>query len=181
MENVKSILSRKINLPEIKEVALWAKEGIENKAILLQLARSDERLTSVNALWVMTHIDQPESQWPCSFRDILTDTLLSESDTAKKRMLLQLLRGMEYEPDTIRTDLLDYCLTKINSECETYSIRAFSIYIALKMCLHYPELAAELLERLSMMSHQALSPGLICARNKAIAEISKLNEKDNGH
>lgn len=90
-------------------------------------------------------------------------------------MLLQILRSVNYGPEDIRPDLLDYCLSKINTQCEPYAVRAFCIYVAFKMCRHYPELVAELSEHLSMMSQQTLPPGLACARRKTLAEIEKLN------
>jgi len=103
----------------------------------------------------------------------MIDMLLVETDTSKKRMLLQLLREQEYDADNIRTEFLDYCMSKINSECEPYAIRCFSIYAAYKMCRHFPELLAELEEYLAMMQKQPLSPGLKSALRHTKAKIAK--------
>lgn len=111
-------------------------------------------------LWVMTHLPETDKEWVMSLRDAMIDMLLTETDVAKKRLLLQILREQEYGIADIRTDLLDYCLSKINSECEPYAVRCFSLYLAFKMCRHYPELIAELEERLDMMALQPLSSGL---------------------
>lgn len=161
-------------MPDIAKVAAWASETPQNCATLWQFAHSDHRKVSVNALWVMTHLSRSESAWLVSLQDEMTDMLLRENDTARKRMLLQLLREQDYTPDAMRTDLLDYCLSKINSECEPYAIRAFSIYLSFKMCRHYPELIAELEHHLYMLTQQQLSPGLMTARRKTLAEIKKL-------
>lgn len=102
--------------------------------------------------------------------------LLVETDTGKKRMLLQLLRNQEYEADDIRTDFLDYCMSKINSECEPFAIRCFSIYTAYKMCRYFPELLAELEEHLDMMQYQPLSPGLKSALRQTKSKIERLKK-----
>lgn len=167
--DIEELLSQKINIADIAGVAAWASESPQHRAILWQFVHADHRKVSVNALWVMTHMVRSESAWIASFQDELTDMLLCETDTARKRMLLQLLREQEYTPDNIRTDLLDYCLSKINSECEPYAIRAFSIYLSFKMCRHYPELLAELQHHLYMLTQHTLSPGLMTARCKTLA------------
>ena len=167
-------LARRINLPEIRRIAAWAVERVENMERLWRLAGSDNRLTGVNALWVMTHMPRSKSAWLDSHQDELIDMLLIETDVSRKRMLLQLLRDRKYAPDTMRTDFLDYCLSKINSECESHSVRAFCIHLAFKMCRHYPELVAELEEHLSMLSQQQLSPGLTSARRNVLAAMKKL-------
>ena len=168
------ILSQRINLPDIRRIVTFCVANEESREILWHLVLSADRTVSVNALWVLTHFDSSHRDWIVARRDELTDILIEATDVAKKRILLQLLRDMEYEPDDIRTDLLDFCLSKINSECEPYAIRAFSIYLAFKWCRHYPELVAELEEHLTMLTQQAMSPGLICARNKTIIAIERL-------
>lgn len=86
-------------------------------------------------------------------------------------MFLQLLRDQEFEPESIRTDFLDYCLARINAECEPYAVRCFCLYTAYNMCRHYPELIAELQSRLDMLSMQSLSAGLKCACRKISCKI----------
>ncbi|MDE6295268.1 MAG: hypothetical protein K2M03_04305, partial [Muribaculaceae bacterium] len=90
----------------------------------------------------------------------MINILLTSTDITINRMLLTLLRNMEYSPEEIRIDFLDYCLSKINAESEPYAIRCFSLYTAYKMCIHFPELIAELENHLEMMQCQSLSPGL---------------------
>ena len=128
----------------------------------------------MNAIWAMTHLPETDAEWLLSLRDEMIDILLTETDTGKKRMLLQLLREQEYDADDIRTDFLDYCMSKINSECERYAVRCFSIYTAYKMCRLFPELLAELEEHLDMMRYQTLSPGLKSALRQTKSKISKL-------
>lgn len=171
--DVERILSDKINIPDIKRIASWASKSRENRERLWALVHSPDRRTSVNALWTMTHFPSAESGWLHTLRNEMIDMLLAETDAGKKRMLLQILRDQDYNPDDIRTDFLDFCMTKINSECEPYAVRCFSIYTAFKMCLHYPELIAELEQRLDMMQFQPLSPGLRSALRQTRTKISK--------
>lgn len=173
-EDMKSLLSGKINIPEIRMAASWVAATPENRASLWSLAHNCDRRTSANALWVMTHLPASEAEWLHSLQDELIDMLLRETDTGKKRMLLQLLKVQDYEPDNIRTDFLDFCMSKINSECEAYAVRCFSIYTAFRMCRHFPELIAELEQHLDMMSSQSLSPGLKSALRHIRAKISGL-------
>lgn len=177
--NIEDLLSQKINLPQIKLVASWASGIPENLNLLWKYVSSDNRRTSVNSLWAITHLPDSDSEWISSLRNEMIDILLSEIDTGKKRMYLQILREQNYDKDEIRTDFLDFCLSKINSECEPYAIRCFSIYTAFKMCRHYPELITELDSHLDMMSFQSLSPGLKSALRQIKAKIIKNEYRGN--
>lgn len=174
--NIEDLLSKRIYMPGIKNLVSWACESDENIFRLWHLVRSDDRMTSVNALWTMTHLPETTAECLASLRNKMIDMLLTETDTAKKRMLLKILREQDYNPNEIRTDFLDYCMSKINSECEPYAIRCFSIYAAYKMCRHFPELIAELEEHLDMMQYQNLSPGLMSALRQTKSGISKLKK-----
>lgn len=174
--NIEDLLSKRIYMPGIKNLVSWACESDENIFRLWRLVRSNDRMTSVNALWTMTHLPETNAECLASLRNGMIDMLLAETDTAKKRMLLKILREQDYDPNEIRTDFLDYCMSKINSECEPYAIRCFSIYAAYKMCRHFPELIAELEEHLDMMQYQNLSPGLMSALRQTKLKISKLKK-----
>lgn len=179
--DLRLLLSRRVNIPDVRLAAAFVADNAANQKLLWNLLCSPDRTTSVNALWVTTHLPASESAWTSSHRSELVDMLLGSDDTSKRRMLLQILRGLKYGPADIRIDLLDYCLSKINSQCEPYAVRAFCIYVAFKMCRHYPELVAELSEHLSIMSQQTLPPGLACARRKTLAEIEKSNPIIDSH
>ena len=172
---LESLFSKKIGMSDVNGVVAWSSIDPGARDLLWQLARSKYRRVSVNALWVMTHLPESDRAWLTSLQNELIDMLLSEKNTSKKRMLLQLLREQDFDPDEMRTDLLDYCFSRINSECESYAVRCFSIYVAFRMCRHYPELISELEQHLDLMSKQPLSPGLKSALRQTRARISKLN------
>ena len=121
----------------------------------------------------MTYLTETDAEWIYSLRDIMIDNLLAETDAGKKRLLLQILRGQESKAGDIRTDFLDYCMTKINSECEPYAVRCYCMYSAYNMCCHFPELITELEQHLEMMQYQPLSPGLRSALRQITSKIKK--------
>lgn len=174
--DIQNMLSDKIGIAEIKEIVNWSTGARDRLDHLCTLTHSENRRTSVNALWVITHLPETDSTWIESKRDSMIDMLLIETDVAKKRMWLQILRNQEYTPDNIRTDFLDYCLSKINSECEPYAVRCFSLYAAYRMCRHYPELISELESHLTMLDYQPLSPGLKSALRQTRAKIARLKK-----
>lgn len=169
------ILSRKIGLHKVKEIATWAAESDRNKELLWKMSFSDDRRTSVNCLWILTHFELSDSIWLKDLQSQIIIRLLSEQDPTKKRIYLQLLKKQDFDPDLpIVIKLLDICLSKINSECETYAIRCFSIYVAFRICHSYPELITELEEHLNLLSMQQISPGLKSALRQTRERILKL-------
>lgn len=175
--DIDNLLKGKIGKTEILELITWATGSEDRLNQLWNLCRSENRKASVNALWVITHLPETDGVWVESKRDSMIDILLVESDIAKKRMLLQILRKQVYEAGNIRTDFLDYCLSKINSECEPYAVRCFSLYAAYRMCSRYPELISELESHLSLLECQPLSPGLKSALRQTKTKIKKLKKR----
>lgn len=127
---------------------------------LLHIAQTGNQRQATNALWALSHLKTSRREWLQARQNELINLLLQETHIGKKRMLLQLLREQEYAPESIRTDFLDYCLTKINSQSEPYAIRAFSIYCAYKLSQAYPELLSELNQYLTLLTNHPLPPGL---------------------
>lgn len=165
------LLQSRINKAEIDRIVNWASERESNRATLLELAFGEDERTSSNALWCLTHLKKSDAVWLQSLQDFFIDALLSEKNTSRKRMILQILREQEYRKEDIRVDFLDLCLANINSESEPYAVRCFSLYISAKMCRYYPELISELKERLTLLSREPLSPGLRCAFRKVSAKF----------
>lgn len=87
-------------------------------------------------------------------------------------MILNILNNLNWEKSDIRTDYLDYCLSKITST-EPYGIRALCMKQAFAQCRHYPELLEEFLTVIDMMEEN-LSPGLVSARKNIMKKINGL-------
>ena len=166
------LLGRRINLPEIKSIVNWALNDTVNIEALFDLAKSHDERTSANALWCLTHLQKFDGAWLRNKHDELIDMLLAENHIGRRRMLLQILRHQTYDKTNFRTDFLDYCLSKINAECEPYAIRCFCIYCAFNICRLYPDLLSELECHLEMLSFQSLSPGLASALKTTLKKIA---------
>lgn len=172
--NIESVLSNRLDKRELENIAEWASYNMENRERLFLLASTDKCKTASNALWSLTHLRKDCNDWLQSKQNSFIDLLLNEDNTAKKRMILQILREQEFKAEDIRVDFLNFCLSNINAESEQYAIRCFSLYTAFKMCRHYPELMVELKERIGMLSKEPLSPGMRCAVRKVNAQIQKM-------
>lgn len=169
------LLSRRIYKQEVLEVAhRCAADPAELEALYRLTCSSDQR-RSVNALRCLSHVFAPD--FLHSKQNELIDRLLGEQHVPQKRILLSLLRDMEYTAETVRADFLDYCFSKINAECEPYAVRCFSLYCAFKMCRFYPELIGELDEYLNMLSTQTLSPGLKSALRTTRKNMAALRSR----
>lgn len=175
--NILTLLTQKMKMPDVQVIVAWTQEDSTHLDILWSLVHSDNRRVAVNVLWVLTHLPDTENNWLQSHQEDFADMLLTESETSKKRILLQLLKVQEFNPGNLRSDLLDFCLSKINAECEPYAVRCFSLYVAFRMCRHYPELIAELEQYLDLLSQQQLSPGLKSALRQTRTQIACLKRK----
>lgn len=173
-EEIATVLKNRLNKPDIDYIVTWIKLDDTNRESIFNLALGGEGRMNANALWCLTHLSRSDKSWLQSRQDRFIDRLLTARRLSVRRMLLQILREQDYTPDTIRTDFLDFCLSRINSEAETYAIRCFSLYTAYKMCRCYPELIAELEEHLTMLGSQTLSPGMKCALRKVSTDIRRL-------
>ncbi len=174
IEKLKRILEGRMNMKEVAELVTFAINNNSFRDELYILTSHDDRRISVNALWCLTHLQKQLPEFFQQKQEILIDRLMVESDVSKKRMFLQILRDQEYYVETMRSDFLDFCLSKINSECEPYAIRAFSLYTAFRMCRHFPELTEELRAHLEMLSYQSISPGLKSARRQVEARLKRI-------
>ena len=54
--NIEELLSQRINMPQVNDIVAWASRNNENLNCLWASANSDDRRTSTNSLWVMTHL-----------------------------------------------------------------------------------------------------------------------------
>ncbi len=175
MIDLEGLLSRRINKPQINLIVreVVSHDGVADDLYRLTLSPDDR--VSVNALWCLTHLPKSFAPWLQAKQNELIDRLLAESHPARKRILLQLLREQDFDKETLRPDFIDWCMKKINSECEPYAVRCFSIYCAAKQCRHYPELIEELRLHLDMLSQQSLSPGLKCALRNTLSQLAISN------
>lgn len=131
-----------------------------------------------NALWVFTHMPAEEIRWLGRRRDALIDRVLTESDTARRRLLLTLLERMSCRAEEVRGDFVDFCLRGICRPDETAGVRALCIKLAYAYCRHYPDLCGELAAALEMLDDLPLSPAVTCARRRVLRQMAAVTGRE---
>lgn len=129
------------------------------------ISHSGDRI-GYNVLWVFTHSPMKDMKWLAPKRDYLIDLLLKTDHVGKKRLILTLFEQLPIKIEDIRTDYLDFCLSKINST-EPYAIRALCLKQSYAMCRFYPELMDELKNEMELMQYGELSPGILSVIRQA--------------
>ena len=170
-ERLKDRIHKK-DIDEIVQMANGDKRVIDT---LLTLMDDSDKRVSNNALWCIQHLLPSDFKTHIVPRkDTLIDTLLKTDDASNRRMLLALLRDMDFDKDEIRTDLLDFSLENIVNLKWPVGTRALCIHLATKLCTFYPELCTELKTILGVMDNEGLQPGLASAKKNALKKLHRL-------
>ena len=170
---MKSLLSHRLSMDGINDICLLV-QGEQNhslKELLYQLTLDDDRRVAVNALWTFTHFDADDNVWLFAKHDQLIDRCLKEKDTTKLRLMLNLLLRQPYTEEDIRTDFIDFCLTRLADPKSPYAVRAQCIKLAYEQMRYWPELLNELRQTLEMISCEPLSPGLRSAWRQVMKKL----------
>ena len=167
---MKSLLSHRLSMDGINDICLLV-QGEQNHSLkeqLYQLTLDNDRRVATNALWVFTHFSAVDNEWLYAKHDQLIDRCLKEKDTTKLRLMLNLLLRQPYTEEAIRTDFIDFCLTRLADTKSPYAVRAQCIKLAYVQMRYWPELLNELRQTLEMISCEPLSPGLRSAWRQVI-------------
>ena len=143
------------------------------KKELYQLVTDPDDRISYNALWVFCHFNVQDNKWLYQKQKELIEMAMNVEHCGKKRLLLSILNSQPFKKDNLRTDFIDFCLTRITSYIEPYAIRVFCMRLAYKQCIYYSELLTELKSYLEMLTSEPLSPGLRSARKDIMKKIGK--------
>ena len=76
-----------------------------------------------------------------------------------------------YTEEDIRTDFIDFCLTRLADTKSPYAVRAQCIKRAYEQMRYWPELLNELRQTLEMISCEPLSPGLRSAWRQVMKNL----------
>ena len=119
-------LNHRLSQSDIHELcALTQGEHNDNlKEELYQLTLDSDHRVAVNALWVFTHFALADNEWLYAKHDQLIDRCLNEKDATKLRLMLNLLLRQPYTEEDIRTDFIDFCLTRLADPKSPYAVRA---------------------------------------------------------
>ena len=159
---MKFSLINRLSQSDIHELCALTQGGRNNslKEQLYQLTLDDDRRVATNALWVFTHFAAVDMEWLYAKHDQLIDRCLNEKDATKLRLMLNLLLRQPYTEEDIRTDFIDFCLTRLADPKSPYAVRAQCIKLAYMQMRYWPELLNELRQTLEMISCEPLSLGL---------------------
>ena len=172
---MKTLLTHRLSQSEIMQLCA-STQGEHNdnlKEELYQLTLDADRRVATNALWVFTHFSAVDNEWLYAKHDQLIDRCLKEKDTTKLRLMLNLLLRQPYTEEAIRTDFIDFCLTRLADTKSPYAVRAQCIMLAYVQMRYWPELLNELCQTLEMISCEHLSPGLRSAWRQVMKRIQK--------
>lgn len=167
-------LSHKLALSDILHISLLmqGKENDSRKEELYRLTFDKDERVAVNALWVFTHFDSINNEWLYTKHDDLIDRVLIEPTVTKRRLMLGLLLRQPFDENSLRSDFIDFCVSKITACAQPYAIRALCIKLAYEQMKYYPELLAELKMALGMLEQEVLSPGLMSAKRQIMKKIN---------
>lgn len=172
---MKEMLTGRIGLGDIRRICSMASDNDCRESLFALIFDADARV-GYNALWVLTHFEAGDRQWLISRRNDLINHMLATDHNGKQRLILTLLEGMPTAKDDLRTDYLDYCLSRINSTLP-YGIRALCLKQAFAQCRHYPELIQELRAEIELMDRNELSPGVASARRKVLRQMDRIETR----
>ena len=170
---MKESLMYRLSQSDIHELCALTQGGRNNslKEQLYQLTLDADRRVATNALWVFTHFALADNEWLYAKHDQLIDRCLNEKDATKLRLMLNLLLRQPFDEEAIRTDFIDFCLTRLADPKSTYAVRAQCIKLAYEQMRYWPELLNELRQTLEMISCEPLSPGLRSAWRQVMKKL----------
>ena len=164
-------LNKKLCMDDIYEICILCHGNSRKKAELYQLIFDEDERVATNALWVFTHFDMQNNEWLYAKHDDLIDRVLVEKNETKRRLILQLLLRQPFEEKSLRSDFIDFCITKITACSQPYAIRCYCMKLAYEQMKYYPELLTELKAAIDMLEQEPLSPGLTSAKKQVTKKI----------
>ena len=137
------------------------------KEELFQLLFDEDKRTSDNAAWVMTHLPKTADAWLSERQNTLIDEVMRTTSTTKRRLIMNLLERTPFEADNIRTDFLDFCFNAMLSD-EPIGVKSLAIKLTYAQSKFYPELLEEFNTALQMMEPEVLPAALKHIRRKML-------------
>ena len=141
--------------------------GGDFKEELFQLLFDEDKRTSDNAAWVLTHLPKTADAWLSERQNTLIDEVMRTTSTTKRRLIMNLLERTPFEADSIRSDFLDFCFNSILSD-EPIGVKTLAIKLTYAQSKFYPELLEEFNTALQMMEPEVLPAALKHIRGKML-------------
>ena len=162
MSELKTILSGRLSGGDARALAVG-----DFKEELLQLLFDEDKRTSDNAAWVLTHLPKTADAWLAEHQNTLIDEAMCTTSTTKRRLIMNLLERTPFEVDSIRTDFLDFCFNAMLSN-EPIGVKSLAIKLTYAQSKFYPELLEEFSTALQMMEPEVLPAALKHLRGKML-------------
>lgn len=134
-----------------------------------QFIFSSEHRVARNALWVLTKATDAELAQLQGMLHELTALAMQTSESAVRRLSLNIVLRLKMEEEDLRTDFLDFCLEHMADVRELPGIQSLCLKLAFRMCQFYPELMGELKRTLEAMEMDYYTPAIKCVRNKILS------------
>lgn len=138
---------------------------------LFMLLFDEDKRTSDNAAWVMTHLPSSDDAWLTEKQQALINEAMHTTSITMRRLTMTLLLRTEFSADDIRTDFLDFCLDMMMRPDQPNGVRSVAMKLAFLQCCHFPELLAELRQTLDIMEPEFLSPALKTTKRTLLKKI----------
>ena len=137
------------------------------KEELFQLLFDEDKRTSDNAAWVLTHLPKTADAWLAEHQNTLIDEAMRTTSTTKRRLIMNLLERTPFEADSIRTGFVDFCFNAMLSD-EPIGVKSLAIKLTYAQSKYYPELLEEFNTALQMMEPEVLPAALKHIRGKML-------------
>ena len=121
----------------------------------------------------LSHFDLANNEWLYCKHDELIDRVMKEEHVGKCRLMLNILSRQQFEEEFLRSDFIDFCVSKITACAQPDAIRAYCMKLAYEQMMFYPELLSELKMALDMLEQETLSPGLASAKRQILMKIKR--------
>jgi len=173
MEYLRQRLGNRIHMDDIMQLCLQAEQDVTLRQHLYDMLYDEDKQSADNAAWVMTHFREKAVEWLSQYQNQLIDAVMLANDTTRRRLLLTILEQQSFCKENVRTDFLDFCLSRIFSHTEAVGVRSLCTKLSFRQCCFYPELLEELKTTLDMLDDSSLSPGLLSAKKQVIRRMAK--------
>lgn len=119
-----------------------------------------------NALWTLTKATDAELLALLPISNELIDLALSADNPSVRRLSLNLIVRLPMREEDLRTDFLDFCLTRMISLDEYPGTQSLCMKLAYRMSAFYPELMDELMRTLRAMDIDYYKPAVRSVRSR---------------
>ncbi|MGM9804115.1 MAG: hypothetical protein ACI308_08065 [Muribaculaceae bacterium] len=122
-----------------------------------------------NALWGLTKASNDELMQLMPLRDSLIDLAMAHQNSSVRRLALNVVERLPMREQDVRTDFLDFCLSKMVDVSELPGIQSLCMKLAYRMCSFYPELMGELRRTVEAMDMEYYRPAVKSVRNRILS------------